>query len=149
MMTARAAAPMGTWTRKMRRQLMPLVMRPPMMGPRETAARVVAPHTPFTLTVDEAPAITSANAATFTAGAAGSFSASDGGIFSFGTAHFYGSTGALHLNRPIVGMAPTPTGTGFWLVASDGGIFSFGAAPFMGSDGGGRAGAPVVGMAAG
>ena len=31
--------------------------------------------------------------------------ASDGGIFSFGNAHFYGSTGAIHLNQPIVGMA--------------------------------------------
>ena len=30
--------------------------------------------------------------------------ASDGGIFSFGDAHFYGSTGAIRLNRPIVGM---------------------------------------------
>jgi hypothetical protein len=43
--------------------------------------------------------------------------ASDGGIFSFG-APFYGSTGALHLNQPIVAMAPTPDGKGYWLVAS-------------------------------
>ena len=39
---------------------------------------------------------------------------------------FYGSTGAIHLNQPIVGMAATPGGKGYWLVASDGGIFSFG-----------------------
>ena len=31
--------------------------------------------------------------------------ASDGGIFSFGDASFYGSTGAMSLNKPIVGMA--------------------------------------------
>jgi hypothetical protein len=31
--------------------------------------------------------------------------ATDGGIFSFGDARFYGSTGALKLNNPIVGMA--------------------------------------------
>jgi hypothetical protein len=31
--------------------------------------------------------------------------ASDGGIFSYGDAQFYGSTGALTLNKPIVGMA--------------------------------------------
>ena len=31
--------------------------------------------------------------------------ASDGGIFAFGDAGFYGSTGALALNRPVVGMA--------------------------------------------
>ena len=47
--------------------------------------------------------------------------ASDGGVFSFGDATFYGSTGALRLNAPIVGMAATPDGGGYWLVASDGG----------------------------
>ena len=36
---------------------------------------------------------------------------------------------------PIVGMASTPTGNGYWLVASDGGIFSFGDAAFHGSTG--------------
>ncbi len=34
--------------------------------------------------------------------------ASDGGIFSFGDARFFGSTGGMALNRPIVGMVPTP-----------------------------------------
>ena len=34
--------------------------------------------------------------------------ASDGGIFAFGDAPFYGSTGSLPLNRPIVGMTATP-----------------------------------------
>src|SRR6202022_11236 len=33
---------------------------------------------------------------------------SDGGIFAFGDAAFYGSTGALQLREPIVGMAATP-----------------------------------------
>ncbi len=28
----------------------------------------------------------------------------DGGIFSFGSAQFYGSTGSLHLQRPVVGI---------------------------------------------
>ena len=59
----------------------------------------------------------------------------DGGIFSFGDAKFYGSTGGLKLNAPIVGMAATPTGQGYWLVASDGGIFNFGDAAFYGSTG--------------
>src|SRR4051794_36078380 len=61
--------------------------------------------------------------------------ASDGGIFSFGDAAFHGSTGAIHLNQPIVGMAATPTGQGYWLVARDGGIFNFGDARFLGSTG--------------
>src|SRR5260370_29501624 len=43
---------------------------------------------------------------------------------------FHGSTGGLRLNRPIVGMAATPSGHGYWLVASDRGIFTFGAAEF-------------------
>ncbi|MGH2705668.1 MAG: IPT/TIG domain-containing protein, partial [Actinomycetota bacterium] len=36
--------------------------------------------------------------------------ASDGGVFAFGDAGFFGSTGGLTLNRPIVGMAATPSG---------------------------------------
>ena len=74
--------------------------------------------------------------------------ASDGGVFSFGDAAFYGSTGAIHLNQPVVGMAATPTGRGYWLVASDGGIFSFGDAAFYGSTGAIHLNQPIVGMAA-
>ncbi|HEV8626149.1 MAG TPA: hypothetical protein VG034_16980, partial [Acidimicrobiia bacterium] len=59
--------------------------------------------------------------------------ASDGGIFAYGGARFFGSTGAIRLNMPIVGMAATPSGNGYWLVASDGGIFAFGDAGFFGS----------------
>ena len=75
------------------------------------------------------------------------FVGSDGGIFSFGGAAFKGSTGAISLNKPIVGMAPTPSGQGYWLVASDGGVFAFGDAGSLGS-GVGRFSVPVVGMAA-
>jgi hypothetical protein len=51
------------------------------------------------------------------------------------------------LNQPIVGMATTPTGHGYWLVASDGGIFSFGDATFHGSTGNITLNQPIVGMA--
>ncbi|HWE69887.1 MAG TPA: hypothetical protein VG205_05965 [Acidimicrobiales bacterium] len=74
--------------------------------------------------------------------------ASDGGIFAFGNAGFYGSTGQLRLNQPIVGMAKTPDGRGYWLVASDGGIFSFGDAKFYGSTGGFPLNRPIVVMPA-
>ena len=74
--------------------------------------------------------------------------ASDGGVFAFGGARFYGSTGSLHLNRPIVGMAATPDGRGYWLVASDGGVFAFGDARFYGSTGSLHLNRPIVGMAA-
>ena len=49
---------------------------------------------------------------------------------------------------PIVGMAPTPDGQGYWLVASDGGIFSYGDAQFYGSTGAIRLNQPIVAMAA-
>ena len=74
--------------------------------------------------------------------------ANDGGIFAYGNARFYGSTGGIHLNQGIVGMARTPSGHGYWLVASDGGMFSFGDARFYGSMGGSHLNQPIVGMAA-
>jgi SpoIID/LytB domain protein len=73
--------------------------------------------------------------------------ASDGGVFSFGNATFHGSTGGMHLNQPVVGMASTHDAGGYWLVASDGGIFSFGDATFHGSTGSLVLNKPVVGMA--
>jgi hypothetical protein len=70
--------------------------------------------------------------------------ASDGGIFSFGDATYYGSLPGIgfhpagsgqsqSLNAPIVGMVPTLTGHGYFMVASDGGVFAFGDARFEGS----------------
>ena len=58
---------------------------------------------------------------------------SDGGIFSFGSAQFYGSTGSLKLQRPVVGIVPTKDDGGYWLDASDGGVFSYGDTQFYGS----------------
>ena len=37
--------------------------------------------------------------------------------------------------KPVVGMAVTPDGGGYWLVASDGGVFAYGDAAFHGSTG--------------
>ena len=69
----------------------------------------------------------------------------DGGIFNYGDAGFFGSTGGIKLNQPIVGMAPTPDGKGYWLVAADGGVFNYGDAGFFGSAGGIKLNKPVVG----
>jgi peptidoglycan/xylan/chitin deacetylase (PgdA/CDA1 family) len=65
-----------------------------------------------------------------------------------GTAANYGSVAGMKLVAPVVGMAATPSGNGYWLVAADGGIFAFGDAGFHGSTGALRLNRPIVGMAA-
>jgi ribosomal protein L24E len=69
-----------------------------------------------------------------------------GGGYSGPPANHYGDASNLRLNKPIVGMSPTSTGQGYWLVASDGGIFTYGDARFYGSTGGRRLNKPIVGM---
>ena len=56
-------------------------------------------------------------------------------------------TASTQLNKPVVGMASTADGGGYWLVASDGGIFAFGDAGFFGSTGAIALNRPIVGMA--
>ena len=77
--------------------------------------------------------------------------ASDGGIFSYGQvaghAGFFGSAGSLTLNKPVVGIARTPNGNGYWQAAADGGVFAYGGAVFYGSAGNLTLNAPVVGIA--
>jgi hypothetical protein len=68
--------------------------------------------------------------------------ASDGGVFSY-DAPFYGSTGSIRLNKPVVSLAPVSDGSGYRLVASDGGVFSYNA-PFYGSAGSIKLNKPVV-----
>ncbi len=73
--------------------------------------------------------------------------ASDGGVFAFGASEFFGSTGGVRLNQPIVGTAPTRNGRGYWMAAADGGIFAFGNADFLGSTGGTKLNQPIIGIA--
>ena len=49
-------------------------------------------------------------------------------------------------HAPVVDLAPTADGRGYWLVASDGGVFAFGDAQFDGSMGGQALNRPVVAM---
>jgi hypothetical protein len=58
--------------------------------------------------------------------------AMDGGVFTFGDGRFYGSTGSMTLNEPVVSIAAQPN-RGYWLVALDGGVFTFGDPLFHGS----------------
>jgi uncharacterized protein YkwD len=54
---------------------------------------------------------------------------------------------ALKLRQPIVGIAATPSGHGYWRVASDGGVFTYGDAKYYGSTGNIRLNQPIVGIA--
>ena len=57
-------------------------------------------------------------------------------------------TGAgMVLNAPIVDVAATPDGKGYWEVGADGGVFAFGDAGFYGSTGSLHLNRPIVGMA--
>ena len=69
-------------------------------------------------------------------------------MFSFGNLPFCGSAGGTKLNKPVVGMAITHGGAGYWLAASDGGVFNYGDAAFYGSAGSLPLNKPIVGMAA-
>ena len=111
--------------------------RPRLLGVLATVALALAPTLQGNFTAQAASAPTKGYW----------FVAGDGGIFSYGDASFFGSTGNLRLNQPIVGMAATPTGRGYWFVAADGGIFSFGDAFFYGSTGNVKLNRPIVGMA--
>jgi hypothetical protein len=64
----------------------------------------------------------------------GSLAASaDGAVSAVKPAQTYGNASDAELNAPIVGIAPTPDGHGYWLVAADGGIFAYGDAGYHGA----------------
>jgi hypothetical protein len=67
-----------------------------------------------------------------------------GGAPSFGSP----AQSGIKLAKPIVGMAATPDGLGYWLVATDGGVFSYGDAKFYGSAGAIHLNQPIVNMEA-
>jgi hypothetical protein len=72
---------------------------------------------------------------------------STGVVTSFGSAYNYGPTTPLTLDAPVVGLAATTDGNGYWEAAADGGVLAEGTAPFRGSMGGQELAAPVVGIA--
>ncbi|HUI04846.1 MAG TPA: CHAP domain-containing protein [Acidimicrobiales bacterium] len=69
-----------------------------------------------------------------------------GGIITFGDAQNFGAP-TTSLASPLIGMAATPDGQGYWLVATDGGVFAYGDAPYAGSLGAVQLTGPVVAMA--
>src|SRR3974390_456962 len=94
-------------------------------------------------------ALVTASGATVLAGAtpAGAFATHDDTIYAFGSATFRGSAQALSPPQPVVAMATSASGAGYWLVGRDGAVYSYGA-PFYGSLYGAWFKPPVVGMAA-
>ena len=60
----------------------------------------------------------------------------NGTVTSFGHAGNFGGAQDIHLAAPIVGMATTPDGLGYWLIGQDGGVLTFGDAKYFGSLGG-------------
>ena len=54
-------------------------------------------------------------------------------MYPFGTAGFFGSMRQQAISAPVVGIASTPDGQGYWLVGADGGVYTFGDATFYGS----------------
>jgi len=117
---------------------------PPTTSPPTTTTTTVPPTT---TTTTSPPTTTGSPPKRLQSSEGYLLTTSDGSIYTFGSAASYGSTGALALNKPIVGMAATPDGQGYWLVASDGGIFTFGDANFEGSTGGLPLNKPIVSMA--
>ncbi len=73
---------------------------------------------------------------------------SSGGVINFGDAGHFGSPTNTTVNAPIVGMAPSHSGQGYWLTAADGGVFAYGDAGFHGSAGSIDLYAPVIGITA-
>ncbi len=72
----------------------------------------------------------------------------DGGVLAYGAARFLGSPVGTVLAAPVVAMAATPDGGGYWLASADGGVYSFGDARYYGSAGMLHLYAPIVAMAA-
>jgi hypothetical protein len=74
--------------------------------------------------------------------------AGTGGVVGYGAAPALGPDPPFPTTSPLVALAPTPSGDGYWVVGADGGVFSYGDARYHGSTGGLALRSPVVGVAA-
>ena len=72
---------------------------------------------------------------------------SDTGVLPFGDAAFHGAPTNTWVRSPVVAMASTLTGQGYWLVTANGDVYPYGDAIDYGSLGDVDLNAPIVGMA--
>jgi CHAP domain len=56
----------------------------------------------------------------------------DGAVDCYDGARNFGSMFGKKMNAPVVGIASTPSGLGYWLLGEDGGVFNFGDAQWKG-----------------
>src|SRR5581483_5771990 len=114
------------------RRPLPRSYLPAGIGAVGAAALLVAPPATASAATATAPALPGASVAALPSGtvigiplnapvvgaaqtAAGAYMvASDGGVFTVGGAPYFGSMGNHRLNAPIVAMAATPSGAGYW-----------------------------------
>jgi hypothetical protein len=70
-------------------------------------------------------------------------------VFSYGDATYFGSVPGqgITARSPVVGLARTPTGSGYWLVGADGAVYAYGDATYLGAPDAHRLVAPVSGIA--
>jgi peptidoglycan hydrolase-like protein with peptidoglycan-binding domain len=71
----------------------------------------------------------------------------DSTVFAFGSAPFHGSTDSFAVASPVVAMATTSNGLGYWLLGQNGAVYSFNA-PYFGGISGFQLPAPAVGITA-
>ena len=70
--------------------------------------------------------------ATGPSGSGYSLTSATGAVYTFSSSAPFSSTGALSLNKPMVGIAGTSDAGGYWQVAGDGGVFATPDATFHG-----------------
>ena len=115
----------------------------PAASAAQAATAAPSDPAPAAATPDPAPAPPAAPAS----GPAYRVAAGSGEVYEHGWFADDGSA-AGQTKAPIVGLAQSADGDGYWLAAADGGVFAFGDAEFLGSGGRPELKQPIVGIAA-
>lgn len=131
------SAPWPSWRRDGRNTAAAVAQSRPAPSPGPAAPRPSGACGPDT----NPPAVPAAE------GGVGYWTTATNGRVAAVNARHLGSTGSQSLNAPIIGLASTPSGRGYWQLGADGGVFAFGDAHWYGSTGGLPLRRPVVDLA--